>query len=774
MEKRAPSNAASIGEGIDLAKLWLILRRNWPWMLLIFIVTIAVAYLKFIRYTPDVYESSSELKLDIKSEATDFGIKTFAEDQNLNIISEEIELIQSNLFLNKALDSLPLQVSYYNKGEFMNFEFFGNPPFHVKHTIQGASLFNTPVFLSEREDGIYLQVGENGQTIKGRYGEPIQLPGVEVQVTKNKNFQADGDLNCFFIINSRDVLLDYLSRNLSAQALDFRANIISISFKDSNPYKARMIVNKIDTLYLQYSYEQKNLANKQKIEWLAKELHQIESKMESYEDYFENFVIENKTSNISEDLKKTVVQLAWVDSQRFEITKRINEVNKISDELQAGNKFTISPSQYVLFPEMTRQNFDNLQKLQIEQDKLTLSYHETTFAFKGLQKEIENTREKINSQLQELKSGWQKKLQELNQAKNRLENEFAGMPDKNTEYNKNQRFYKLYEEFYLMMMQSKSEFEIAQAGTIPDFKILSPATLPRIPIAPNKPLIMGIGVVAGIVFNFFFLGILYLLNNKITSINDLEKLTNVPILGSIPASRTNHLGGKLYILEHPKSIVTESIRTLRTNLDFFGVTSVSKIIAISSTVSGEGKSFVTMNLAGVIAFSKKKVIMLDLDMRKIKTNVPGAVDLSKGISTVLIRKNSWQECVMKTSLENFDYIPSGPQPPNPSELLMNGEFEAMLNDLKQSYDYILLDTPPVGLVTDGIMAMKRADISIYVFRANYSKKDFLHSLQRIININKFNNITTLLNVAPTSGESAYGYGYYEVESSRLKSVFKRK
>ena len=131
--------------------------------------------------------------------------------------------------------------------------------------------------------------------------------------------------------------------------------------------------------------------------------------------------------------------------------------------------------------------------------------------------------------------------------------------------------------------------------------------------------------------------------------------------------------------------------------------------------------------------------------------------------------------LLKTPLDNFDVIPSGPQPPNPAELLLNGEFTSVLDELKAHYDFILLDTPPVGLVTDGIMAMKRADISIYVFRANYSKKDFIHNLQRLTKVNKFNNVTTILNALPSNQQSYYASGYYEENenSSWLKSIFKR-
>ncbi len=334
------------------------------------------------------------------------------------------------------------------------------------------------------------------------------------------------------------------------------------------------------------------------------------------------------------------------------------------------------------------------------------------------------------------------------------------MPDKNTQFSKNQRYYKLYEEFYLAMMQSKAEFEIAQAGSTPDFKILSSATLPEDPISPKRYLILGIGLVAGIVLNVFLIGILYLLNNKITSTKEVERGTQIPLLGVIPNSR-HKTETIFHVIDNPKSIVSEAIRTLRTNLEFFNSGNKSKVITISSTVSGEGKSFLAMNLGGVLALSRKKVVLLDLDMRKPKNEkYPAGNDSSKGMSTLLIKKNVWTDCVVKTSLENFDFIPSGPHPPNPSELLLNGEFTDLLEELKNTYDYIVIDTPPVGLVTDGIMAMKRSDLSIYVFRANYSKKDFMDSLLRTITINKLNHVATILNDMPVNN-NYYGYGYYE-------------
>jgi tyrosine-protein kinase Etk/Wzc len=769
LESTRTIQALSSSDSIDFNKLKVIIKNNWPWLVLVLIVINSVAYL-FIRYTKNIYESDSELKLDIQSNASQLGIKTIVENQNVNIVSGEIEIIGSKLFLNRVLDNSNFDVSFYSVGRVLKEELFNKGPASVTFLNRDHNLYNFPIYYREIDRAKFsLQPGENGDEIIGYYGNKILVNGLELVLHRNNDFRKGDEIGYYFVINSRDVLLDYLSRNLTAEPLNYNANTIRISFKDHNPFKAQAVLNKVDTLYLNYSYEQKNQVNKQKIDWLTNELSHIEGRMENYENYFENFILENKTSDLDNDLKNTITAINRIDSQRIDLTRRVTELNQLTEGLTQG-EFLFPLSLYQSLPQTVIAKLDLLQQLQIEQDRLKLSYHEITFAYRQKQNEIETLQRKTLEQLNDLKKNWLKKLHALSERKSVLDKEFASLPDKSTEFTKNQRFYKLYEEFYLTLMQSKSVFEIAQAGSIPDFKILSPATLPGKPISPHNFMVAGIGAVASLTVTIFLIGVLYLLNNKITSLNELEKIHTVPVLGAVPLSKYANSG--LYILEHPKSMVSEAIRTLRTNLDFFNINTSQRVIALSSTVSGEGKSFIALNLGAAMALSKKKAILIDLDMRKTKTNPPViSGDSTKGISTILIRRNSWKECILKTPLENFDYIPSGPHPPNPSELLLNGEFTELIEDLKKHYDYIIMDTPPVGLVTDGIMVMKRADIAIYMFRANYSKKEFLLNLQRIISINKFSNITTLLNAVPSAGKT-YGYGYYEESKpSKLKSFF---
>jgi tyrosine-protein kinase Etk/Wzc len=771
MQDNAPIRpSSSFNENIDFNKLKIVIRNNWYWIALIFIAVNAISYL-YIRYTKSTYESESHLKLDIKKDATELGIKSMAEDQNLNLLAGEIEIIQSKLFLNRVLDEVNFEISFFSSGHVLNEELYRNAPAIITYFSKNHALFNTRISFHETSPvGFELSL-ENQKKVQGLYGKLVSFEGLDLILVRNEKFQKSDEIGYFFIIRTRDVLLSDISNNLTAEPLNFNANTVRVSFRDYNPFKAQYVLSKIDTIYLQYSNEQKNLANKQKIDWVSRELSNIEKKMEDFENYFENFTLQNKTSDLDEDLKKTIEAMSRIDSQRYEYTRRVREIDEIMASLETGKRiFTLGMRQS--FPERLNQQLDALQELELEQEKLKLSYKEITFAYRQKEQDIAALRSKTKMQLEELRNRWINDLKGMNQRKISLESEFASLPDKNTEFSKNQRFYKLYEEFYLTLMQSKSEFEIAEAGSTADFKILSPASLPVTPISPNKLMVAGIGLVASLVMIFFFVGIRYLLNNRITNLYELEKIGMAPVLGSVPMSR--HLNGQgLHILQHPKSMVSESIRTLRTNLDFFNHSNDKKTVAISSTVSGEGKSFIAMNLGAVMALSDKRVILVDLDMRKAKVNLPfKSPDASKGVSTILIRKNTWQETVMPTPIKNFDYLPSGPHPPNPSELLLQGEFSDLLADLKKHYDVIILDTPPVGLVTDGIMAMKRADVSLYVFRANYSKKEFLHNLQRIVSINKFSNITTLLNAVTTPGKS-YGYGYYEDNGKpfTLKSLF---
>ncbi|MBK7650810.1 MAG: hypothetical protein IPJ20_08750 [Flammeovirgaceae bacterium] len=442
-------------ESIDVEKLSAVFRKNLLWFIIIFFATNLSAYL-FIRYTKDLFESESELKLDIKRDATELGIKPMIEDQNLNIVSGEIEQIKSKLFFSKLIDSLDLSVSYYSVGKVLKDEMYKRSTFRVALSFINKVHYDTPIYFDFVNKDQYSILIDNPKKTKvtGTFGVPLEVDGTVLTIVKTKHFVENDGNDYYFVINSKASLIEYISKNIQVDPLNFNANTIRISFQDYNALKAHEIVNKIDSLYITYSNQQKNLANKQKIDWLNNELAQVETRMGGFEDYFENFTLKNKSSDLTLDLKRTIVAINKVDSQRYELNKKVIEINSLLEEIQSG-KIATANQHYKFLPEYVNKRMEDLSKITHERDQLSLAYNENTFAFQAEGARIKNCARLAVQSIIRNKKRMAYLISRIEQKERSIEKEFAGMPDKNTQFTKNQRYYKLYEEFYLSMMQSK-------------------------------------------------------------------------------------------------------------------------------------------------------------------------------------------------------------------------------------------------------------------------------------------------------------------------------
>ncbi len=763
-----PVNQGPISE-IDLDKLWTVFRSSLVWILAIILISNSGSYL-FLRWTKPLYESQSELKLDVKSEASILNLNTYSEAQNLNNISGEIELIQSRLFFNQVIESFDIKVGYYVQGNILIDERYKQSPFIVDYEIKNPQAFDQKFFVEFVDEfSFQLSYTLGGFEVNERYnfGETIETEDFVFLVRKRRGIEDSSDgINYYFIVHSDEALLDYLGSNLRVEPLNLPANIIRISFTDYNPFKARDLVNVIDSLYLDYTRQEKNKANKQKIDFLDEQLSVTEDKLKEYESYFENFTIENKTANLDNDLKETIRQINLLDSQRFQLRNRKLLLSELVKDI-VNEEITFVPLAFrsTISTQLSAE-LDKLNQMLAEKEILLATQKENTFAVQRKLQEIDRLRSTVAAQLTAVVNQIDADLSGLAARKSTLEQSFVQLPSKSNDFTKTKRYYDLYEEFYLSLMQNKAEFQIAQAGTTTDFKILSAATLPKSPIYPQQALIYGIGATFGLLISLLFVTGRYVLHNKVTSSKEIERYSKISLMGSIPFYSGEKMPiTKLLVDRKPKSAVSEAMRAIRTNIEFLVIGQKNKVISVTSTVSGEGKTFVSVNLGGIIAMSNSKVVILDLDMRKPRIHVAfSGEEQNKGVSTILIKKNNIQECIQKTSIPNLDYIPAGPTPPNPSELLLEPAFDELLEELKTKYDIVLLDTPPVGLVTDAILAMKKADLAIYVLRSDYSRISYLETANRLASVNKFSNLALVLNSLRSANAGygyGYGYGYYE-------------
>jgi len=319
-------------------------------------------------------------------------------------------------------------------------------------------------------------------------------------------------------------------------------------------------------------------------------------------------------------------------------------------------------------------------------------------------------------------------------------------------------------KYYTLLLEKETEYKLSTAGLTTYNEILEEAKLPTTPITPRKTFTYLLFFFGAFMLNVLFAVIKYLMHDQITSLNEIIKLSSatIGILGIVPKYKSNIPISQLIVDKSPKSKITESFRTIRTNMQFISNKKSAKIVAITSTISGEGKTFIALNLAGIIAFSGKKVIVLDLDMRKPKLHLGFGAENNNGMSTLLIEKDSVENCIRHSDLDCLDFITAGPIPPNPSELIINGKLDELIEKLKLDYDMIVIDTPPIGLVTDGVSVIQKADYPIYIFKANYSKKNFIQNVDRIINENNVPKLAVILNSVDVESKGYgynYGYGY---------------
>jgi capsular exopolysaccharide synthesis family protein len=268
----------------------------------------------------------------------------------------------------------------------------------------------------------------------------------------------------------------------------------------------------------------------------------------------------------------------------------------------------------------------------------------------------------------------------------------------------------------------------------------------------------------------------YVTFNEVNTIDDLKSLLpeKVTVLGGVPLIKNTMEYSQLMVHESPKSMLAESMRNIRTNLSF--VSPNMKTIAVSSSISGEGKTFISLNLAGIIALSDKKCVIIDLDLRKPKIHLGLNTDNIAGISNLIIGQYSVDEVIRKSEINNLDFITAGPVPPNPSELILSSKMDEILEELKSKYDVVIIDNPPVGIVTDGVRILANADVPIYIFKSNYSKRIFAQRVNELFELNQISQLNVIMNGTDVSRSKygyggygyGYGYGYYDEDKKSTK------
>lgn len=767
--KNNSSNSAS--DEIDLSGILReIIEKKW-WFIIAFVVCISVAFL-YIKFTLPVYEATASVLIQetnspsVKMEDVIAG-DLFGDQAN---IATEKGILGSRSVMREAIRKLDLQVSYFNTSIIPYVPRYKIHPFKViidSSSVIPKWLYDTPVSLAYVDDKNFklsIQTeDETGREINYSqthlFNELLKGDGFSFVISNDPAFVRNEDYDSFeFIIHSENNQVNEYLSNLKIESPDKDATIVKLTFKDEIPQRAIDVLNTLCAVYINLDIQDKTSVASLTLKFVDQQLEQTTKVVDGIEAELQSFKEENKTVDLSEESKAFLDRLNNIDVEKMKSEIELRSLDNLLKYVESNVDMTeMAPSTMGLPDPLLVELISKFQELQAKRKSLSYGVKNATPAVKIIDQQIADTRASLIENIKSIRQNILSANMALNAQLADYESKIRQVPEIERQLLSIQRRFEVNQNIYIYLLQKKAETSIAKAAAISDNKILDDAFLAEEPVEPNKRAILLLAFLFALVLPLVMIFVAKLFRTTVAGREELAKLTNIPILGVVGHVNKND---NLIVQHNPKSRIAEAFRSVRTNLQFFGSGQGSKVILISSSVGGEGKSFVTLNLASVYAMQDNKVVIVGLDLRKPKLFQDYNISNETGISTYLIGGTDIDKLIRHTGVENLDMIPSGPIPPNPSELIGKPEMARLFDELRARYDYIIVDTPPLGIVSDAFLIMKYSDINVYVVRENYSRKEYITSLNEQFEQSKFSNLSILVNDSGFGKGYGYGYGNY--------------
>lgn len=751
------------GESFNPALLLIILRKSLLWCILILLFTTGAAFL-YLRYTHPLYEASAVLIYRPQNTAQDLQLSSNASNPYTSknaqdVINNDIQVVESPMVLKQAISQLPLRVSYYHIGSILIDEMYKSSFFAIEPRLTDSSILSVPVYITfTNGSNANLTYKENGVAIsrQTQVNHAVNFPwGTLIVRASNPVPSAFQGGKYYFVINNTDNIISQIRGGM--QVLPAGSMILE-QMDDQKPTKAADILNSINTSFIDYDRISKTQSAQLTLDFIRSQLDSANRGLDAYEGELKEFRVSNNF--ISPESKESEIVgniIKWenADEQSLKMQKEMSIYMQYL-LLNIDSPALLMPPVYTDL--QTISSFvSDFNALKTRYNDMLLSYGNNNPKLLIAARQIEASKKELIKNLtsqQNLQNTYASDAQQkLTEAKSALND----LPLTEAEYNKLSRLSDLKEKYYMILLDKQSEFDVLKAGFISNYMVLHPANVPGSSIYPNYSLIKFIGFISGLIICFLLIIIRYLMNHNILSPGELAADCKAGLLGVIPKFSDQMDISEMVVMKKPKAIVSEAFRAIRANIDFIGE-GYPKVICVTSTVAGEGKTFVSLNLAGIMAMSGKKTILLDYDLRKPKLHISYKTPNEKGLSTVYIGKYGIEECIQHSEWENLDFITSGPIPPNPAEFIASPKTLEILDRLKQKYDVIVCDTAPIGIVTDAHLLLQNCTAPVYIVRADYSSRNYINNINRLYLDNKLTRLTVILNDMG-EGASKYGYSY---------------
>ena len=769
-------------ESIDLKAYIYRLLRFWYVFPISLVLGLLIAFF-FIKTSVPIYRVGTTLL--IKDEQTlmdpDAIIQSVASPFSSMAqykLRNEIEILSSYLLTERTIKELNYSVSYFEKDNYRINEIYNETPFIIEYDSSHIQIAEIDINLQKLENGDFRIWTSSKECIAYLYNED-RIIDLITDFEINDTILKDGNFtNEYFKFRIKETASiergkEYLFkfRTLESLTNEFQqiqiedvkySSVIKIYYDGVNVSKSIDYLNKLLDVYLNRGVEKKNKIAINTIDFINSQINNISDSLESAEKRLEVYRSSQKVMNIDFQSQQAYQNMESLQNQKAELILRQKYYIYLQGYLSENKEIQdiIAPSSMGIGDPLLNNLIIELTKLYSEKVDVMVNSKKDNPYLESMNIKIENQKNTLLENILNSIDRAKISLNDINERIDKLAIEVQSLPEAQRKLFTYEREFQLQDALYTFLLKKKSELQIAKASNFPENEIIDfPKSIKSGPVYPNKKVILLLGFIIGLGLPVCCILLYDYFNDKIVDISDVEKIIDKPILGNIIHNKEKN---PLVVHYSPNSIIAESFRSLRANFQYVLGEIKNPVIMITSTMMEEGKSFVSINLATSFALYQKKVVLLSFDLRR--PSVSKLMDLHNetGLSNYLSGNCNIEDIVFKTEIPDLSVIPTGPIPPNPSELIASTKTEMLFEELRNSFDYIILDTPPMGIVSDALLLEKFADTSVFIVRHNYSRKKMMSHLFSSLEKKNIKDINIVINdiyIKNKGYNYNYGYGY---------------
>jgi tyrosine-protein kinase Etk/Wzc len=772
----SPQPVFNEDDNLDIKRYISLFLSNWYWFVISLFIAFTLAY-GINRYSEKLFTVNSTLLIKDGqnggglSFAENFmpGSNVFNNRQNLN---NELGILKSFRLNKRVIDSLPeFRTVYFGVGRrnFVESRMYKSCPF----VVSAKTLDSQPegVKINVRiisESSYFLEI--NGIfNIKReiKFGDRFIEKGFNfiIDLRDPIGFKFNPDLSnkyYFYFTGSSELANNYRNK-LGVSPIDKEATLVNLSASGYVVEQEVDYLNKLMEIYINQGLEDKNQIADSTIKFINRQLDQIADSLRLAEDKLQNFRLENKLVDLSKEGTVIQARLQQYENEKTSLDLQHQYFQYLKDYLVSKNESgdIVSPSVMGVTDPTLGRLVQELAALQQKKKQLSMNLSLELPAVNLIEENIITARGALSENVTSNLFNLERSITDASKRIDQVNQELSKLPGTERKMISIQRKFDINNTVYTYLLEKRAETGIARASNVSDNKIIDGAEIfnaVQIKPKPNsnnlKALLLGF-LIPGLIIT-----LLYYFNNRIIDNGDVIRKTSVPIIGYI--SHNENLK-EIPVIDNPGSSLSESFRAVRTSLRYLIKDTVNPVIAITSTISSEGKTFISINLAAITALLGKKVLLVGLDLRKPRIHRVLGIDNSEGLSTFLSSSCEYSEVIKATAIQNLYYATSGPVPPNPAELIEDERMAMFIEMAKKEFDYIFIDTPPISVVSDTLLLSKYVDINLFVVRQRYSSKNTLELIQELYKSEKLKNMGIIINDISLTGYYGYGlrYGYYK-------------